>query len=336
MTVFIRRAPGASTLRRGRALRALPSLAVAAFALFAPVTEAEAAFRQSPNGRIVLDLGAAFAPTDRFSGFVDKGTGASFAIIDLPAAAYDKLKAIPESKEALAREGFSGTEKAELKGRKGNFVYLTGKQNTPAGDVTKFVLIFTESDVAGVIVVNVPQAAIDAGTYSREGIEATLAGATVRDLPDGPTDLFNFGYLGPFRQAFDHGGLTRAYNLSGAKPSESENQLVKEAMLMVSSSIHGDAIDVKAQADKAFMELGGMTDRRVDDRKEVKVGDFGGYQISGEVTDSASAKKIAVRLVLLSAGPAGYFMFVGSAPVADKEAMMPEVEKVIASFYLVK
>jgi hypothetical protein len=336
MPIMIRRALGAPLAWNGRACLALSAILAAAFALLAPVTQAQAVIRQSPGGRVVIDLGAAFTPSDRFSGFVDNSTGASFAVIDLPAAAYDKLKTIPDTEEALANEGFGGTAKAELKGREGAFVYLVGKQKTPAGEVAKFVLIFAQSDITGVIVANVPQTAIDAGTYSREGVEAILATATARITPADSAQLFRFGHLGPFKEAFDDGGMTKAYNLSGSKPHPGENQLVKQSMLLVSSSVHGDAIDVKAQAREAFKHLGGMKERRIDDETEVTVGTIKGYQITGEVTDEASGDKIAIRLVLLSGEPFGYFILLGSMPVADREKMMPEFEKVIASFELVK
>jgi hypothetical protein len=336
MRFFIRRAFGASSAWSDRAVLAVLSLVVAAIALVAPLSQAQATLRQFPNGRIAIDLGAAFTPSEKFSGFVDDSTGASFAVIELPAAAYDKLKTIPDSPEALANEGFSGTEKAELKGRKGPFVYLVGKQKTPAGEVTKFVLIFLESGVTGVIVVNVPQPAIDAGKYSREGIEAILASTTVRDAPADPTELFRFGYLGPFKEAFNHGGLTKAYNISGAQPHAGQNQLVKEPMLLVSSSVHGDAVNVKDQADKAFLQLGGMKEQHIDEEKPVTIGDLKGHQIIGEVTDAASGDKIAIRLVLLSGEPLGYFMLLGSVPAADRDKMMPEIEKVMASFELEK
>jgi hypothetical protein len=331
MTFLIRRISASS----GRAFLGLCSLAVATFALLAPVSDAQA-FRQLPNSRIAVDLGPGFAQSDQFPGFVDKSTGASFAVIELPASAYDRIKTIPDSQEALANEGFAGTEKAELKGREGTFVYLAGKQNTPAGDVTKFVLMFHQSDVMGIIVVNVPQAAMDAGTYSREGIEAILATVAVRDKPADPREVFRLGHLGPFKEAFDDGGLTKAYNLSGAQPHSRENQLVKESMLLVSASIHGDAIDVRAEANKAFTELGGMKDKQIDDQREVAIAGHKGYQITGQATDAASGNKIALRLVVLSGAPFGYFMFLGSVPIADKEKMMPEIEKVIASFELAK
>jgi hypothetical protein len=334
---FLIRTIGASSAWGGRACLALSSLALAAFALLASAPQAGAALRQLPNGRVTIDLGASFAPSDRFSGFVDQSTRASFAVIELPAAAYDKLKTIPDSPETLANEGFGGTEKAELKGREGTFIYLTGKQKTPAGDITKFVLIFLDGDTAGLIVANIPQAAMDAGTYTREGIEAILATAKVRDLtPQGPAELFRFGYLGPFKQAFDQGGMTKAYNLSGEQPHPGENQVVKETMLLVSSSIHGDAIDVKVEAHKAFMQLGGMKERQIKDQKEIAIGPFKGYQIDGTVADATSGGQIAIHLVVLSGEPAGYFMFLGSVPIAEKEKMMPELEKMIASFELVK
>jgi hypothetical protein len=308
---------------------------VAALGLLA-ICPAQATFRQPLNGRIAIDLGPSFTRTNRFSGFVDESARASIAVIDLPADAYDKLKVIPESEENLANEGFAGTQKAELKGRKDPYIYLVGPQKRPTGDVTKFVLIFRENDVTGLIVADVSQSAIDAGIHTRESMEAILASATVRDAPPDPNEVFLFGYLGPFKQALDDGGMTKAFNLSGAQPNPGENQLVKEPMLLVSSSIHGDAIDVKAQANDAFKQLGGTTERRIDDEREVTVANLKGHQITGEVTDAASGNKITIRLVLLSGAPFGYFMFLGSMPAADRDKMLPEIEKVIASFELVR
>jgi hypothetical protein len=320
----------------GRALLALAIFASTAVAMLASVCQAQAAFRQLPNGRIAIDLGANFTPSDRFSGFVDSATKASFAVIELPADAYERLKTIPDSQEALANEGFTGIQKAELKGREGDFIYLVGRQNTPAGEVTKFVLMFTQSDVTGLIVANVPQAAIDGGAYSRDGVEAILATVAVRDKPANPNEMFRLSHLGPFREAFDDGGLTKAYNISGAQPSSGGNRMVKEPMLLVSASIHGDAIDLRAQANKAFTELGGMTERRIEDQREVTIAGLRGYQILGRATDVASGSQLALRLVVLSGEPFGYFMFLGSMPAAESEKMMPEVEKMIASFELAK
>jgi hypothetical protein len=59
-------------------------------------------------------------------------------------------------------------------------------------------------------------------------------------------------------------------------------------------------------------------------------------KVAGEVTSADSGDKIAIRLVLLSGKPFGTFMLLGSVPAAEKQKMMPEVQKVIASFDLVK
>jgi hypothetical protein len=59
-------------------------------------------------------------------------------------------------------------------------------------------------------------------------------------------------------------------------------------------------------------------------------------KVAGEVTSADSGDKIAISLVLLSGKPFGTFMLLGSVPAAEKQKMMPEVQKVIASFDLVK
>ncbi|MBX2804640.1 MAG: hypothetical protein KTR19_01595 [Hyphomicrobiales bacterium] len=335
MLHFSRFTLGASSDSSGRAIPALLSLAVMAFGAMICVTPAQAKYQQLPEGRISIDIGEAFVPSEDFSGYVDKKTGASIAVIELPASAYDKLKAIPDSEEALENEGFGGMKKAELKDREGVFIYLVGDQDTPAGEVTKFVLMFGESDLSGLIVANVPKTAMKDGQYSRKGVEAILAKAIVREPPD-PNAIFRFDYLGPFVEAFDHGGMTKAYNVSGNKPNPGENRLVEETVLMVSSSIHGDEIDVVEQAKKSFMELGGMKDQQIVEEKSVEISDLKGHQIIGEVTDEDSGKKISINLVLISGKPFGSFMLLGSVPVDDKGSMMPEVEKVIASFELIK
>src|SRR5262249_55534203 len=153
------------------------------------VLPARAEFRQPPSSRVAVDLGANFTLAERFSGFVDKATGASFVIIEQPAAAYEELKSMPDRKDALAAQGLNNAAKAELKGREGTFVYLVATQNAPAGTVAKFVLIFRDRDVTAMIIANIPQAAIDAGTYSRETIEKALATATVRDTPAPAAEL---------------------------------------------------------------------------------------------------------------------------------------------------
>jgi hypothetical protein len=336
MTCSLRRALRALSAYCGRAFVPLAMFVAAAFPVLAPATGARAELRQPPGSRVALDVSTAFTPSDRFSGFVDKSTGASFVIIQMPASTYDEFETLPDRKEALAQQGLSGTERAELKGREGTFIYLVGTQSTPAGAVAKFVLIFKEHDVTAMIVANIPQPAIDAGTYSREAVEKILATATVRDTPAAAAELFRFRYLGPFKEAFSLAGTTKGYSISGTQPRPGENRLVKEPMLLVSPSIDNRTIDPQIVARRTFMRLGGMREGQMDGEKEVSIGGLSGYQIVGEAADAASGARIAIHLVLLAGRPFGYFVIVGTTPIADKEKIMPEIEKVIASFEAVK
>jgi hypothetical protein len=311
---------------------ALSSLLLAALPFIIPAFQARAEPRQPPGSRIAVDLGASFTPSERFSGFVDKATGASFVIIEMPAAAYEELKTMPDRKEALAAQGLSDTARAELKGREGTFVYLVGTQTTPAGAFAKFVLIFRQQDVTAMIIANIPQTAIDAGTYSRDGIETILATATVHDTPAAAAELFRLGYLGPFKQAFTIAGTSKAYNISGKQPRPGENRLIVEPMLIVSPSIDGRTVEPKMAARQTFMRLGGMKEGQMDGETDVTIGGLSGYRITGEAADATTGARIAIHLVLLSGKPTGYFVLVGTTPVADKDKIMPELEKVIASF----
>jgi hypothetical protein len=336
MTFSPRRVLRALSAWSGRAFVALAMSVSVAFPVLAPMPGARAEPRQPPGSRVAIDVGAAFTPSDRFSGFVDKSSGASFVIIQMPASTYDEFQTLPDSKEALAQQGLSGTERAELKGREGTFIYLVGTQNTPAGAVAKFVLIFKEHDVTAMIVANVPQPAIDAGTYSREAVEKILATAMVRDTPAPAAELFRFRYLGPFKEAFNLAGTTKGYSISGTQPRPGENRLVKEPMLLVSPSIDNRTVDPQVVARRTFMRLGGMKEGQMDGEKGVTIGGLKGYQIIGEAADAGTGARIAIHLVLLAGEPFGYFAIVGTTPIADKDKIMPEIEKVIASFEPVK
>ena len=336
MTFFVCRMLNAIAAKSGRAALAMAPVILAGLALGAFPAPASAELRQPPNSRIAIDIGDAFGPSDRFSGFIDAATQASFVMIELPAAAYEELRTLPDRKEALEQQGLGDAKKAELKGREGTFVYLVGTQSSPTGPFAKFVLIFLERGVTGMIIANIPQAVIDAGTYSRAQIEAILATATVMDTPAAAKEPFRFTYLGPFKLAFGMAGLAKVYSPSGAQPQPGENRLIKEPMLLVSSSVNNAVIDAKTEALRSFQRLRGMTDKSIDAEMPVIIAGLDGYQIKGKAADETAGAEIAVHLVMLSVAAGGYFLMVGTAPMQDKDKMMPEIEKVIASFEPVK
>ena len=298
---------------------------------------AQAMPRQAPNSRIALDLGPSFVPSDRFSGFVDKSSGVSLVIVDMMPRAFDELKTMPERTEALAQQGMTDVNTGTLSGRSGEYVYFNGKQKTANGDVVKFVLILRENGVTAMINATVPEAALQGGTVSRAQIEEILTKAAVKNEPARGTDLFRFVYLGPFKEVANWLGSSKLYSLSGAAPAAGENRMVKEPMLIVSPPAdERPVIDLKAAAEKRFANLGRLKNETIGSEKPVTIGGLKGYQIVGEAADVPSDSKIAIDLVLLAGEAGGSYAIVGTVPIADHDKFMIELEKVIASFELVK
>jgi hypothetical protein len=243
---------------------------------------------------------------------------------------------MPDRKDALAQQGMTDPEKKPLKGREGDYVYFTGKQTGPAGSFTKFIVIFTENGITAMIIANMPDKALEAGTFTTEQMETILATATVRDKPAAAEGPFRFTYLGPFKEAFALAGVSKLYNISGDEPQSGVNGMVKEPMLMVSPSIDKRPIKAKGVAQRSFNTLSGLKDKKIESEKAVTIGGLEGYQIIGNGADASTGDKVAVNLVYLSEPDGGYFAIVASTPVSDSGKFVDEIQKVIESFEPVK
>lgn len=323
----------APTAKRCRLmLRALSAVA-AMFGLYAAAADVQAEPRQAPNSRVALDLGEAFTPSDRFSGFVDEKTGASFIIVEMPASAYEEVKQIADRADALAAQGLRDPAKAELPGRKGEYVYFTGKQTSLDINFEKFVLILRENGVTAMITANIPEAALNAATFTKAQIEETLAKAAVKDEMSKGAELFRLGYLGPFKEAFGLMGTSKGYSTSGLPPAPGENRVLKEPTLVVAPSTDNRlVVDPKSAAQRSFQSFGGLKEGKIESEKPVTIAGLKGHQIVGEAVDATSGSKIGIYLLMLAGEPGGYYAIVGTSPIADMPKMLPEFEKVTASF----
>jgi hypothetical protein len=324
------RAPAAKRYRL--TLRVLSAVA-ATFGLYAAVADVQAEPRQAPNSRVALDLGEAFTPSDRFSGFVDEKTGASFIIVEMPASAYEEVKQIADRADALAAQGLRDPAKAELPGRKGEYVYFTGKQTSLDINFEKFVLILRENGVTAMVTANIPEAALNAATFTKTQIEETLAKAVVKDEMSKGAELFRLGYLGPFKEAFGLMGTSKGYSTSGLPPAPGENRVLKEPTLVVAPSTDNRlVVDPKSAAQRSFQSFGGLKEGKIESEKPVTIAGLRGHQIVGEAADATSGSKIGIYLLMLAGEPGGYYAIVGTSPIADMPKMLPEFEKVTASF----
>jgi hypothetical protein len=140
--------------------------------------------RQAPGSHIALMIGEHFAPSDRYTGFVHEGSGASIVLAELPADAFDELRELERAAETLAALGVSGVTQHTLPGRAGDYIYLRGNQNTQLVEYSKYVLIFREGGVTGVVTVSIPRAALTSGRITPREIEKILKSAEVK--PDAP------------------------------------------------------------------------------------------------------------------------------------------------------
>lgn len=302
--------------------------------LIAPMS-AQAEYRQPPNSRIAIDLDKRFIPAPRFSGFIDPENSASYVMIQMPAAAYDELKSIPDHAETLAQRGMTDAKIGTLPERTGEYVYFTATQTQNEIRVAKFILIFTEKGLTGFVTVNVAESVLESGTLTREQVEQTLATVKISDTPGPPEKLFELGYLGPFKLAASIAGTAELYNTSGTGPQAGLNRLSKEAAIMVAPSVDQSVVgDIEQAAKARFNGLTGIYDSRIVSEDRVTIGGLDGYRITGEAATEKqkSERSIAVIFVMLSGQDGGYFILFGTVPIAQKTRLLPELEKVIASF----
>lgn len=294
-----------------------------------------AEFRQPPNSRIAIDLDERYIPAPRFSGFFDPESSVSYVMIEMSGGAYDELKSMPDHTENLAQRGMTDARISKLPGRTGEYVYFTATQTQAGIRIAKFILIFSEKGLTGLVTVNVPETILESGTLTRKQVEKTLATVKMSDKPGPQAKLFKLGYLGPFKLAAKIAGTGELYNLSGTVPKSGVNRLAKEAAIIVAPSLDQSAIGAIERAAKArFMSLTGLYDLKITSGKRVTISGFEGYRISGEAASGKdrSERDIAVIFVMLSGKEGGYFILFGTVPIAQKAELMPEQDKVISSF----
>jgi len=289
--------------------------------------------RQAPNSRIAMEVAENFKASDRFSGFVDEKSGASFLIVEMPALAYDEVKRIADRPEALAQKGVVDTKKTDLPGRGGEYVYLTGKQKTLAGDFGKYILVMRDNGVTAMITANIPQRALDAKTVTQQQVERAFISAMVKAEAVKGQELFRLSYLGPFKETISVLGTSKAYNLTGQIPEMGKAKPTLEPIFVVSPSVDKtQLLDLKSAAQNSFRSIGGLSAHAVQSEKDVTIGGLKGYEIVGEGKDAKTGTQAGVYIVLLSGEAGGYYILAGTAPAAEMPNYLSEFQKIATGF----
>jgi hypothetical protein len=289
--------------------------------------------RQAPNSRIAIAPGDSFVPSDRFTGFVDEQSGASYVIAEMPAVAYDELTKTTNLVEEFTRGGLIEVVRRPLPERQGEFVYLTGKQRTPAAEYAKYVLVMRQNDVTGMITANIPLIAMREKNITEAQVKTALATAIIKDQAGESVDLFKLSYLGEFKPSFTVMGTSKLYSPSGKTPEEGEDRLAKEPVFMVSPSIDKRPIaDIKAVAQQSFSTFGNFQEHKIQSEKPVTIGGLEGYEIVGQAKFAQTGRDVGVYMVMLRGNTGGYFVMFGTTNDATMATYLPEFQKMAASF----
>lgn len=286
---------------------------------------------QAPNSHVEMSLPDAFKPAERFSGFVDETTGSSVVVLEAPGTAWEDMKQLADAPEALASKGITEVVKAELPGRTGDYVYITGKQANPAGPVGKYMLITRDKDRVALISVNVPLTA--AAQYPADVMAKTLTTVAIKADMAAPLELFKLGYVGPFKQVATLMGSSKGYNLTGQLPDPNDKNRPIEPLFIVAPSLDMRPLAMLEQAAQTnFQAIADLKETRITSQGKKTIAGLEAYEIVGEGVEGRGNKIVGVVMTLIAGEKGGYFVQIGTALKDDMAKFLGEFQQMAASF----
>lgn len=289
---------------------------------------ARAEVRQAPASRVALDLPAGYAPSRYFTGFINESAGISLVIVELPRAAYEQLAA-GLTTDALAAKGIAQAQPARLD-RADHYLFIRGVQASAQGPVAKFIIAFHGHGMSALITANVQEDALERGAAKAEDVERILASASIAPNAAPAQDIFQLGYLGPFKLAGSILGNTRAFTLDGRM--EASAQAGQRAMLIVAPSLDRRSVpDGAAAAETLLNSLPGLERIAIAQRNETSIAGMRAIEVVGAAVDKGG-REVALWQVLVLPEAGGYYRLVGQMPASERETLLPELRKIAASF----
>ena len=285
--------------------------------------------QQAPSSRVSIDLPDGYEPSRLFTGFVNEAVGVSLVIVELPEAAYEQL-ANGLTPEALATKGIVDGAAAKLT-RPEPYLYLRGVQTSGQGPVAKFMLSFRDAGATALITANVQKASLDQGTLKAEDVERFLASARIVAAAAPAHELFRLAYLGPFKPAGSILGTTRAFTLDGRmEPGPPGEQ---RTVLIVAPSLDLRPVaDAERRAEVLLQGLAGLQSPKVEERRRLRVADMDAIELVGSATDKDGGTALGLWQLLVLPARGGYYRLVGQMPLADKDALLPELRRIADGF----
>ncbi len=271
-----------------------------------------------------------FAPSDRFAGFVHEESGASIALMELPLSAFERLQKLGNAEETFAAQGVTGVTQLKLPGRSGDYIYLRGEQNTTLVDYAKYILIFREGGMTGMVTANIPRAAMTSGILTGAEIETILASAAAQpDAAEGST-LFTLSYLGPFEEDLSLLGTTKGYRLKPREAAELSNGLTP--LFLVAPSLTQARIpDLNLFAERTFNGIDQVRDKTLESTQTFNIDGLAAVEALGRGTDITTGEAALVYQLVIEARHGGYFRLIGLAPDKARDLFLSEFKKIAES-----
>lgn len=292
-------------------------------------TGASADVRQPPGSRVQMDVPANFETSKLFSGFVLPIARTSIVIAELPTNRLDQLKA-SLTDEALGEKGIKGIQRRKLK-RDDDHVYLVGKQVVRGNTFSKHVLLIKDDKSVAVITFNIPQDAVTDGFVTQDIIDKAFVTAAFTAKPAPIVKQFSLGYLGPFKEAGKLMGSAILYSTDGKLVPKVKG--IQRSVVIIAPSVDRVRVnDLKGFSERALQSVGGFTNLKLAETKGVTIAGLNGARSEATAVSSGDKSPVSLLQIVLDKPKGGYFRLLAIIRDSEKAKLMPDVEKLIASF----
>ncbi len=292
-------------------------------------TGALAELRQPPGSRVKMDVPANFETSKLFSGFVLPIASTSIVIAELPTTRLDQLKA-GLTDEALAKKGIKGIKRSSLK-RGDDHVYLVGTQTARGAKFNKHVLLMKDDKSVAVITFNIPEDALSDGFITPESINKILTSAAFADKPAPIIKQFSLGYLGAFKEAGKLMGSAILYSPDGVLVPKVKG--VQRSVVIIAPSVDRVRVqDLKGFSERALRSVGGFTNVKLAETKGITVAGLNGARSEATAVSATDKAPVSLVQVVLDRPKGGYYRVLAIIRESEQAKLMPDVEKLIASF----
>jgi hypothetical protein len=284
---------------------------------------------RAPGTAISMDLPPGFTPAARFSGFMHEALNASFLIVEMPAAAFNKMKA-ESGPDVLAARGFLDVKPGQLS-LPNEHIYITAEQiHAQTGlRFAKFILVLRGADKTYMVSGNLPKQSVP--KLSLAVMQTAMESLRIETDEAPQKDLFTLKLSGDFKLAGSALGQTRMYVRDGAPMGTAE--IRKHPMFVVAPSIdQQDVGDLDAAARALLTSTASVKSIEVTTTEPITIDGLKGLVMLARGLDKTDGSEIKLYQVLLPLKGGGFFRLLGLTPAEPADSNIAAFRSMAASF----